>query len=415
MTELFFLPKGYLAHSTLLWFGVLVLVSMLAGELAARWFRLPRIVGFVVAGIGLGPEVSGLIDRDMLFELRVFLNIAMGMILFELGQRVNLGWLRNNPWLLGSSLLEAALSFLGVAAVLLILEVRPLIAATAAAIAMGTSPAVVMSVSKDLRAQGQVTERLLLLTALNSVYAFLAVTMLFAWLHLEYRGGWAVVLLHPAYLLVGALALAAVLAAVTLSLLGSLGRRVDAQFVAVIAMVLLAVALAQGLKLSVVLTLLSFGAMTRALDRERRFVSLNFGRLGLLFMVVLFSLTGANLDFAHLETGALAALAVVAVRALGKGTAMLVLARQSGISMRKASLIAVGLTPMSGVALVLMQDFYALYPGFGPQLSAVMVSSVTMLELAGPLAVHFAIGRAQEAAVPDDLSWIRSNSTLPPR
>jgi Kef-type K+ transport system membrane component KefB len=398
MAELFFLPKDLSAQGPLLWFGALVLAGMLAGELLARGLHLPRVVGFVAAGILLGPQLSGLIDRDTLFELRGFLDIARGLVLFELGQRVDFGWLRRNPWLLGTSLLEAALSFVGVAGVLLILEVRPLTAATAAAIAMGTSPAVVLAVSKDLRAQGQLTERLLLLTALNSIYAILAATMLVAWLHLEYRGGWSVIVLHPLYLLAGALALSAALAAATLWILGKLGKRADAQFVVVIAMVVLAVALAAALQLSVVLSLLSMGVLTRVLDRDRRFVSLSFGREGLLFLVVLFSMTGAGLDFGHFAMGAFAALGVIAVRALGKATAVFALARPSGISIRKASLLAIALTPMSGTALLLAQDFYVLYPGFGPELNAVMVSTVAILELLGPLAVHFALKRSKETA-----------------
>ena len=398
MAELFFLPKDFPTHSLLLRFGVLVLLALLTGEFFARWLRSPRIVGFVAAGVLLGPQVSGAINSDTLFDLRVLLDIARGLVLFELGQRVDLGWLKRNPWLLGTSLLEAGLSFLGVSAVLLIMDTKPLIAATAAAIAIGTSPAVVLTVSKDLRAQGQVTERLLLLTALNSVYAFLAVTMLFAWLHLEYRGGWQVVVLHPLYLLLGALALALGLAAVTLWLLARVGRRAELQFVVVIVMVVLGVALAEALNLSVLLTLLSFGVLSRVLDRQRRFVSLNFGREYLLLIVVLFSLTGATLDFRYFESGALAAAGLIAIRVLGKAMAVFALAKPSGLSIRKASLLSIGLVPMSGTALVLMQDFYVLYPGFGPELNAVLVSSVAILELLGPLAVHFAIKRAGEAA-----------------
>jgi Kef-type K+ transport system membrane component KefB len=398
MAELFFLPRDLSAHGPVLWFGVLVFVGMLTGELMAKALKLPRIVGFVAAGVFLGPQVLDVIDKDTLFELRGFLDIARGLVLFELGQRVDFGWLKRNPWLLGTSLLEAAFSFFGVGAVLLILDVKPIIAATAAAIAMGTSPAVVLAVSKDLRAQGQVTERLLLLTALNSIYAILVATMLVAWLHLEYQGGWSVILLHPLYLMAGALVLSAALAAATLSILGRLGRRADAQFVAVIAMVVLAVALAEALRLSVVLTLLCFGVLTRILDRERRFVSLSFGREGLFFMVVLFSLTGATLEFQHFAMGAFAGLGLIAVRALAKTTAIFALTRSSGLSLRKASLLSIGLTPMSGTALLLAQDFYVLYPGFGPELNAVMVSTVAMLEILGPLAVNFALRQAREAA-----------------
>ena len=60
---------------------------------------------------------------------------------------------------------------------------------------------------------------MLLLTALNTVYAFLAITMLFSWLHLEYRGGWLAILSHPLYLIVGSLFLALLAAAAALRLL----------------------------------------------------------------------------------------------------------------------------------------------------------------------------------------------------
>jgi Kef-type K+ transport system membrane component KefB len=134
------------------------------------------------------------------------------------------------------------------------------------------------------------------------------------------------------------------------------------------------------------------------LDRERRFVSLSFGREGLLVMVVLFSMTGASLEFQHFAMGFSAAVALIAVRALAKATALFATARHSGLSLRKASLLAIALTPMSGTALLLAQDFYTLYPEFGPELNAVMVSTVAMLELLGPLAVYFALKRAKETA-----------------
>jgi Kef-type K+ transport system membrane component KefB len=398
MGELFFLPDGLLLGSRLLRFGLLVLVAMAAGELCDRWLRLPRVLGFVVAGIVLGPSASAVITTDTLFEFRVLFHVTLGLVLFELGQRVDLGWLRRNPWLLATSLLEAFLSFAAVYGLLSVLDVRPVVAAMAAAIAVASSPAVALTVAKDLRAQGQVTERLLLLTALNCVYAYLALTMLFAWAHLEYRAGWPVVLLHPVYLIVGSLGLALALSGTTLWLMRHVGKRPDTQFVCVVAVVLLAIALANGLKLPVVLTLLAFGVLTRVLDRDRRFVSMSLGRSGTLVIAVLFAMTGASLEFRQLQAGATVALALAAVRAAGKAVAVFALARPSALPIRKASLLAIGLVPMSGLALLLVQDTVSVYPGLGPDLAAVMFSAIVMLEIIGPLAVHFALREAGEAA-----------------
>lgn len=399
MRELPFLPEWPLGAGPLLWFALLLLAATVVGELVSRWLKLPRIIGYVAAGVALGPPGAGLIGAAELHELRIFLDIAIGLILFELGQRIDLGWLRRNPWLLATSLLESALAFAAVFIVLWLLGIDPLLASAAAAVGVATSPAVVTAVAKELRAQGQVTERLLLLTALNTVYAFLAITMLFSWLHVEYRGGWLEILSHPLYLIVGSLVLACLAAAATLRLLQALRRSDEIQFILVVAMVVLTVTLAAKAKLSVALALLAFGVFTRVLDRHRKFVSLSFGRGGLLFVVMLFALTGAGLDLTLLLAPAtvFTALALIAARFAGKAAAVFALATPSALGMRKASLLSIGLLPMAGLAVVMVQDTSALYPEFGARLASVILVVVVILEVLGPLAAHFALRRAGEA------------------
>ena len=397
MSELFFLPQWPVRADQIPWYAVLLLVALLVGE--ALWrLRLPRLLGWILAGIALGPSGLDILDRAALGGLRGLLEIAVGLILFELGQRLDMRWLRRNPWLLATSVLESSLGFAAIFAVLLLVGAKPLLAATAAAIGIATGPAVVLTLVKQLRAQGQVSERMLALTALNNAYAFVLWSVLFAWLHAEYRGGWLGVAAHPLYLIFGSLALAAVLAAVTLALLTALGRRTDAQFICLIALVVLSVSAASLLNFSVVLTLLAFGTLTRAFDRERRFVSLDFGRTGQILVMLLFGITAAGLDLGLLPAGAAAAGALIAARYAGKTLGIFALARPSGLSLRKASLLSLGLMPMSGVALIMARETSAIYPELGPTLVAVMLAAIAMLELLGPLVAHFAIVRAGEAA-----------------
>ena len=134
------------------------------------------------------------------------------------------------------------------------------------------------------------------------------------------------------------------------------------------------------------------------LDRDRRFVSMSLGRSGTLVIAVLFAMTGASLEFQQLQTGATIALALAAVRAAGKAIGVFAMARPSALSLRKASLLAIGLVPMSGLALLLVQDTMTIYPGLGPDLAAVMFSAIVILELVGPLAVHFALTQSGDAA-----------------
>ena len=397
MSELFFLPSWPVRADQIPWYAILLLAALLAGEAAWR-ARLPRVLGWILAGIALGPSALGIVDRTALRGLDGLLEIAVGLILFELGQRVDMGWLKRNPWLLASSVLESGLAFAAIFGVLLLIGAAPLLAATAAAIAIATGPAVVLTLVKQLHAQGQVSERMLALTALNNAYAFVLWSMLFAWLHAEYRGGWLAVAGHPIYLIFGSLVLAALFAAVTLALLTALGRRTDAQFVCLIALVVLAVSAASLLKVSVVLTLLAYGTLARVFDKERRFVSLDFGRTGQILVMLLFGITAAGLDLSLLPAGAAAASALIAARYAGKTLGVFALARPSGLALRKASLLSLGLMPMSGVALIMARETSASYPELGPMLVTVVLSAIVMLELLGPLVAHFAIVSAGEAA-----------------
>jgi Kef-type K+ transport system membrane component KefB len=398
MGDLAFLPHWPLSSNQMIWVGVLLVAGVAGGELVQRVLRLPRITGYAAAGLALGPGGWGLIDRPLLDELVVFADIALGLVLFELGTRLDLAWLRRSPGLALMGVAEA----LG-AAVLVFVTLSwhfghdPLVAAVAAAIAMSTSPAVLIRVAADLRAEGQVTERALLLTALNGVIAFLALTVLIPWLHLEYRAGWLTMLTQPLYLLAGSLVLAAVAARVTLKLVQLVGKHAERQFIVVIGLVVLTVGASVALKLSVLLTLLAMGAMVRNADRERHFMVVDSGNAGQLFYLLLFVITGARLDLGLVATAGAAGLAFVLVRFAGKALGVLAVAPFVGLKLRHAGLVALALTPMSGLAVVMVYETASLYPEVRSSVAPVVFAAVVILELLGPIATQFAIKQAGEA------------------
>ena len=401
MSDLFFLPDVRGIGRSLPWHALLLLAAALAGEAVQRWLRLPRLLGWSAAGALLGPYALGVLDRTALDAMAPLLDIAAGVVLFELGQRVDPSWLRRNPWLLGTSILESALGFAAMFVVLQAVGATPLVAAVAAAIGISTAPAVTLTIARELRAQGQVAERALLLTALNSVYAFVAVGVLLSWVAREHALDWKAAVLQPLYLVFGSICAAAAFAGATLALLRLLGRRHDAQFLCVLALVAIAVWAADALRLSMALTLLAYGVGMRVLDRQRLFVALSFGRVGGILLILLFAMTAARLDWALVPAGALAGVVLIAARAAGKGLGVFALAPASGLPLRKASLLTLALMPMSGIAVILVHDTVRFYPQLAPALAAIVVSAIAMLELLGPLLAHFALVRAGEAAEED--------------
>lgn len=393
-----FLPAWPLIPTPLGWIAVLLLVAILAGESVRRFLRTSRVIGYLAVGALLGPGIGGVIDGATVGTLRIFVDIAVGMLLFELGQRVDLSWLRRNPSLLAASLLEAALTFMLVYVAMTFFGIRPVTAAAASLLAVATSPAVVMTVIKDLRAQGQITERVMLFTALNTAYAVIGLALIVGWLHYESARPIEAMILHPLYLIAGSLILAGVLAAVLLSLLRLFGRRPAFQFSATVSLVLLTVAAASILKLSVPLALLLLGILARLLDRERHFVSLKFGETAMLFIVLLFALAGASLDFSGWAENWPLALIFIAARLVGKAVPVLVLANASNLPLRKATLVSLGLVPMSGLALLMLHELLENAPRLATEIGAPMYLAITILAFAGPIAIDIALRRSGEAA-----------------
>lgn len=397
MPDFAFLPQApFISQVTT--FGLLLGLGLLAGEGVRRYTALPRITGYVATGALLGPEASGLISGDALFELRLLVDLAIGIVVFELGFRLNLEWLRRNRWLFAAALAESLLCFAGIFGVLSAFGFRPLLAAMAAAIGTATSPAVIMLVASDLRAEGQVTERMLLFTAVNTVFAYVALVLLLPFLHFEHGRDFATALAHPVYVFAGSLLLGYLACLALLWAARWLGKREDRQFIMLVAVVVLTTGIAHSLKLSVPVSVLALGMLARNRDRARSLLPMRFGPGGQLFYVILFMLTGASLEFHALGVAAAAAVAAfLFMRFAGKALAVLAFAPLSGIGFRAGGWLAVTLLPLSGQAVTMVRDTVTLYPSFGRELAAIVLSAVVVLELVGPIATQFALRRAGEA------------------
>jgi Kef-type K+ transport system membrane component KefB len=398
MQELaWFLPPWPLVFGELARFGLLLAAGLLGGELVHRLAALPRITGYVLVGVLCGPAVLDLVHAPLFAGTRAVVDLALGLIVFELGHRFDLDWLARNRWLAVAALGESAGAFFAIYAGLMYFDYAPLVAACAAAVGTATSPAVVMVITHEQRASGQITERMLLFTAVNCVFAYVALMLFMPLVHLQNETGWRTAILHPMYLLFGAALLGFTGSQLLLWLAKWLGKREDRQFILLVALVVLVVGLARSLNLPVVVALLVLGMLARNLDYDHALLPMRFGRAGQLLFVVLFVLSGASLDFSGLETVAAVTAVFVVVRFLGKAIAILALGRLSGLRAGGAGLLSLSLLPMSGLAVVMVYDTAALYPRFGAELAAVVLSAVAVLEIIGPLATQFALRRAGEA------------------
>lgn len=396
MTNLEFLPQFPLPANPLALFGVLLLAGALGGELTRRVLNVPRITGYVLIGLTFGASGLDVLDSSMLAYARIFFDVGLGLVLFELGRRIDFFWLKRDRWLAAMAVAESLFSFGCMFGALVWFGIEPLYAGVAAAIGVSSSPAIVMLVARELHAEGQVTERALNLVAINSVAAFVLVTMLLSWIHREYHAGWFVMVLHPAYILAGSLVVGSLASSLALALARWLGKRAELHIALLLAVVVLLVGAAEALKLSVLIALLTFGVLVRNLDDDHVLMPVDTGRFGQIFFIVLFVATGAMLHISDLVAGGMIAVVYIAARFVGKSVGVLCFAHLSGIRAGSGGLLSIALLPMSGIALAMTYSASSFYPAFTAKVGVIVLAAALILELVGPLAVQFALRRAGE-------------------
>ena len=104
-----------------------------------------------------------------------------------------------------SCISDISLSFaLIFAFALWLVGLSPAWAAATAAVTMASAPAVVLLTIEESRAQGQVTERIILHTAISSAASFIAFAFVLGVVHAELSEDWLNAVVHPLWVVAGA-------------------------------------------------------------------------------------------------------------------------------------------------------------------------------------------------------------------
>ena len=317
--DISFLPEWPPTWPTAVAVAVLALFAAAAGEVAARWVRVPRLLGYLAAGalFGAGGYVLQLLKIEELpiRTMQFSMNFAAAVILFDVGQRVSFGWVRRNPALLVASVLESGLTFVAVYLVMQALDDR-----TAGGGADRGDQHVDVASGRSRRHAGAAR-------AGPGDRAHVVADGA----EFDLRGGAVDAAARvgacpdprragrlstaSGVLDRGSLALAAIGARVFLWVVGFVGRDRAAQIMVMLAVVWIVFASAVALKLSPLLTLLACGAFVRTFDQQRLLARTDIGLASGVALALFFALSAAVVDGRVLFAAWLPALALVVVRA----------------------------------------------------------------------------------------------------
>jgi Kef-type K+ transport system membrane component KefB len=243
----------------------------------------------------------------------------------------------------------------------------------------------------ESNAQGQVSTRLLVLTALDTIYAVITVHLAMGVLHQRYSGDWVLAITHPLYLIGAGLIVGKLLAMAVSGLHRWLKLRDEYASIILLGLVLMTIGLIEALRLPVTLCMLFAGIVLRNGERRAWVFPKHFGSVGGVLVVMLFLVVGMQIRVEHLLTGGFLALVLIGARMVAKLAGVLLLSRPAGISWRQGLLLGLALSPAAGPVMVAAADLGQLYPQLKGTLMPVAMSAAAIMELAGPIIVALCI------------------------
>lgn len=374
---------------------VTILLAWFVGEMAFRLVHLPRISAYAVVGFAVAPTQAGFLPSGDSNSMLLLANVAFGFILFECGYRINLRWLRSNPWMAVTSVAEASLTFVAVYGLCSATGQSQSAALMLAALSMASSPATILRVINEQRSSGQVTERILHLAAMNCVLAVFAFKVIVGLVVFQTSGSiweasYSSLITLVASVLVGAMA-----GILVPAMLRTVRRSGQDSTLAFAVGIICVVALAHSLKLSPVLAALTFGLSARHRRAHPIASQHGFGALGDLLSVLLFVFVASTIEWRQAMAGIGLGVAIVVVRQLAKLVGIGLFAHFSGTSWRKGLLVGVASAPISAFVILVLEQTRHLGINLVDQLSPLAAAALTM-EILAPVCTQAALRWAKE-------------------
>lgn len=393
--------------------SLLLAVAAATGYLVQRHMGLPKVVGYAVVGALAG--LAGF-ARDVwpLQGISLFvLELGVALVLFEAGGRIALRWFRHNPQVLLQSVLEAALTYAFIYYTLRWFGVIATVAEALAAIGMASSPAVLSRVRLDTRATGPVTERALALTTLGVLYALTLVSARTQVMHTP-RESVLDTLLPIASVLGLSILIGAALALVLRLALRIMSPTSENTSMVLLTLIAATAALAGHFGGSAALSALLGGMLLKHWHPRPWAWPRQLGTASSLLVMltfVLVSVVAAQAPWNPAVAGLVLALLVarLAGKVLGVGLANW----GSGLRWHQAFWTGCAMQPLSSVALLMVAQFLAASLTLGPQIAAIALPAILLMESLGAIVATFAIYRAGESSRALSLQSAEAPATLP--
>ena len=389
--------------------GVILLLALLAGHLV-KFLRVPEVTGYILAGVALGPSVLGWVSSENLAALKVLSEVALGLILFSIGSVFEFGrFAAFGRRIVLLTLAESLLAAFLVIACMLAVGQPWQVAGLLGAVAMATAPASTLMVIRELNSEGPLSNTLLGIIAVNNILC-LAIFILVSSM-IDFSASLAAgqpffdTLYRSLFPLVWQLAGSVSLGYLAGLLLAGWARQITEQGEVQILLagcVLLCVGTALLLDLSTLIASLAVGATMVNLSASSHRLFETLTRTDPPFYAIFFVIAGADLDVQLIGSMGLLGFLYLAARVVGKFFGAMWGARRLNFEPVVQRYLGFALMAQAGLAVGIALAVDRRFPIYSEVVTTVILASVVIYEMFGPISAKFAIVRSGEARPHED-------------
>ena len=168
--------------------GLLMISGLLLGALGSHLFHVPRVVGYILAGVLFSPDLlGGPLGAEANEWTQSIVAVTLGIIAYLIGGAATASQLRQLGWMIVSATLgKVSGSFIAVLVGFTLLGTTVAdvpawtLALLLAAIATTTAPGAIMAIIHQYRARGPLTTSLLAMVALDDALALVIFSLVLA-------------------------------------------------------------------------------------------------------------------------------------------------------------------------------------------------------------------------------------------
>ena len=419
-----FLALSSAHNSVLLAIGLIILGAYTLSEIGSS-LKLPKVTGYILTGLLLGPFATGILSKDIVNEIEMFNTLAIGLIAIAAGLELHFSSLKKVIFpILTTSFFK--ILFLGLSSIIAVFIANKYLhdfglgfgwqlgslALIFGALCLGTSPAISIAVISEMNTKSRMSQMILGSAIIKDILVIicLAISLSFAKSLTSSDVNTAGSFIH----LMNELGLSLV-AGMILGMILIFYIRVIHQemFLFIIAMILVTAKISEAIHLELLLVFIVAGIILRNFSKQEKILHEALEKVSLPVFVVFFTNIGAGLDLSATWKFLPVAGILFATRGLSFIAASRLAGNRHNESPSIQNKIWLGYLPQAGVTLGLISIASKDLPVYSEVIENIGFGLVTLNLLLGPVFLRMILQSEEPDALKKDSSHDSANENPP--